>query len=71
MRKHLILTCFGYMALGIALAVQILGPKAGYGYYSLLISVPCQIFFLIVVFTSMQKLKNVLFPEPPNEISQP
>lgn len=61
MKKHLALTCFGYAAMGIGITVEQLGVKAGLTpFITFLIFISCLVFFVIVVFTSMEKLKRRL-----------
>ncbi len=62
MKKHLLLTCLAYLAFGVGMTVQYLGIKAGLGLHTTIgIYVTCLLFFLVVVFTSMQKVKDKLF----------
>jgi hypothetical protein len=61
MKKHLALTCFAYAYLGVGVSVEQMGIKAGMGFWpTVLVYCSSIIFFIIVVFTSMQKVKDVL-----------
>lgn len=61
MNKHLALTCFAYAALGIGGTIENLGVKAGMNpFIVLVIFISCLAFFVIIVFTSMEKLKRTL-----------
>lgn len=62
MKKHLSLTCFGYAAMGIGATVERLGVKAGINPFTVfVIFASCLIFFVVVVFTSMEKVKRSLY----------
>ncbi len=59
--KHLALTCLAYMYFGIGVTVQQIGIKAGLGLWpTIIIYGTSLIFFVIVMFTSMQKVKDKL-----------
>lgn len=61
-RLHLGLTCMAYMAFGVGMSVQQLGIKAGLGFWgTTIIFSSCTIFWIIIVFTSMEKIKRILF----------
>lgn len=62
MKKHLALTCFAYLFFGVGMTVQQLGIKAGLGLeLTLGIFISSTIFFLVVVLTSMEKVKKILY----------
>lgn len=59
--KDLALTCFAYLYFGIGLTVQRIGIKAGLGLWpTIVIFGTSVLFFVIVMFTSMQKVKDKL-----------
>jgi len=61
MRKHLGLTCTAYFFFGVGMTVQQLGIKAGLGFLpTIIILVSSLIFFIVIVFTSMEKVKQKL-----------
>lgn len=61
MRKHLALTCLAYMYWGIGVTVWLLGKKAGINFTVMAtIYATSGIFFFIVIFTSMEKVKDKL-----------
>lgn len=61
MKNNLILTSFAYLGLGVALTMNIIGMKSGLGVYTkhALFIIPI-VFFIVVAFTSMQKLKDFI-----------
>lgn len=62
MKIHWILTCMSYFFFGAALVIQQYGIKAGLGFYGTLIPFVISIvFFVIIQFTSMQKIREKLF----------
>lgn len=62
MKKHLILTCMAYFIYGIGFTVQLFGIKAGLGLWPTInIFILSFIFFIIIVFTSFEKVKRKLF----------
>lgn len=71
-KKHLLLTCIAYAAAGFGVAVEKFGIKGGLGLYpSLIIFISCMIFYIIVIFTSTEKVKaalekELLCPGPPS-----
>lgn len=65
MKKHFLLTCLAYMYLGFGMAVQQFGIKAGLGLKTtIIIFISSMVFWFIVVITSMEKVKEILFKEP-------
>jgi uncharacterized membrane protein len=69
MKKHFALTCLAYLAFGVGFTVQQLGIKAGLGLYpSIIIFTSCLIFFAIIMFTSMEKVKRELFKNDVNKV---
>lgn len=61
MKKHLIITCFGYLFFGIGMTVQQLGIKAGLGYWpTIIIFTVGLIAWFVSVVTSMDKLKKFI-----------
>lgn len=72
MKKHLLLTCISYAYYGFGVAVQMFGIKAGLGLTTCLsIYISSVLFFIFVVFTSFEKIKEQLFKKdsttPPNQ----
>lgn len=66
MRTNLMLTCAGYFAFGFGFAVEQMNePITGWWRFGIFAS--CLIFFVIVVFTSMEKLKRKLYDMPNSE----
>lgn len=62
MKKHLILVCTSYLAIGIGVTVKELGIKAGLGLYPTITIFGVSIaYFLIITLTSLEKIKKVLF----------
>lgn len=62
MKKHLLLTCLAYMFFGVGLTVVQIGMKAGMSFeLTIGIFTASLIFYLVVIFTSMEKVKKVLF----------
>lgn len=62
MKKNLALTCLAYLFFGVGVTVQQLGKKAGLSAeLTLGIFLLSLLFFLIVAFTSMEKLKTFIF----------
>ena len=51
-----------YFGFGVGITISLLGSKAGLGLeLTLAIVISSMVFFLIVVFTSLEKIKRVLF----------
>lgn len=70
MKIHLGLTCLAYAYFGFGFAVQQWGIKAGLGLnWTLGIFLSSMIFFMIVIFTSLEKVKKALgfFKDKPND----
>ncbi len=64
MRKHLMLTCIAYAYFGIGVTIEQLGIRAGLSIELVLsIFMSSVIFFIVVIFTSMEKIKKVLFQD--------
>ena len=62
MKKHFILTCIAYLLFGVGFTIQQIGIKAGLGLLptSIIFAVSV-IFFVVVMFTSGEIVKNKLF----------
>jgi len=61
MKKHLIITMIACFLFGYGMAVKDLGIKAGLGFWaSISIFAVGQIFFIIVAFTSLQKIRKIV-----------
>ena len=61
MKKHFALTCLGYVAFTVSMFAEMFGIKLGWGLYpTLAIYLGCLLFFITIVFTSMQKVKDAL-----------
>jgi len=72
MKKHLGLTCIAYALFGVGITVQQLGLKAGLSLeLTLGIFISTSVFYIIVVLTSMEKLKSVLFKKDEVPTSSP
>lgn len=68
MKIHFALTCLSFFFFGIGMTVQQFGIKAGLGFWpTVIIFSASLIFYTIVVFTSMQKVKEKLFGKPKDE----
>lgn len=58
MSKHLLISLMSYLYLGFGVGVELFGIKAGIGFYPCIaIYSSSMIVFLVVAFTSLQKLK--------------
>lgn len=61
MKKHLVLVCMAYLFFGIGIGVQCWGIKAGLGLWTTMtIFISSYTFFIIIVLTSLNKIKEVL-----------
>lgn len=61
MKKHLALVCLAYAALGVSTTIRAIVVEAGLGLYPIIITyVACTLFFILIMFTSMQKLKEFI-----------
>ena len=72
MRKHLALTCAAYFFIGCGMSVEQLGIKAGMGLgFCITFFICSMVFFVVIVFTSMQKVKDKLgIGAPQSETTQ-
>ena len=62
MKKHFGITCLAYFLFGAADTIQTFRVKLGFDFMRcyFLIYIPIMVFFIIVVFTSMQKVKDAI-----------
>jgi ABC-type transport system involved in multi-copper enzyme maturation permease subunit len=70
MRIHLLLTCAACLYLGIGLTVMEIGIKAGISLVACItIWITSVVFFIVIVLTSMDKIKGVLYNKKSNDTS--